>query len=77
MSPKNEARRSAAQIIEDAQRELTSKCLEVFGDEAVDMTTGKITAVSILHLANAKREEKAPAEGSKTDKVLKWAVSFL
>lgn len=40
------------------------------------MTTGKITAASILDLANAKREEKAPAEGSKTDKVLKWAVSF-
>lgn len=40
------------------------------------MTTGKITAVSILNLANAKREEKAPAEGSKIDKVLKWAVSF-
>ena len=40
------------------------------------MTTGKITAISILDLANAKREEKAPAEGSKTDKVLKWALSF-
>ena len=53
-----------------------SKCLEIFGDEAMDMTTGKITAASILDLANAKREEKAPAEGSKTDKVLKWAVSF-
>ena len=53
-----------------------SKCHEVFGDEAVDMTTGKITAASILDLANTKREEKAPAEGSKTDKVLKWAVSF-
>lgn len=52
------------------------KCLEVFGEKAVDMTTGKITAASILDLANANREEKAPAGGSKTDKVLKWAVSF-
>ena len=40
------------------------------------MITGKITAVSILDLADAKREEKAPAEGSKIDKLLKWVVSF-
>ena len=53
-----------------------SKCLEVFGNEAVDMTTGKIRAVSILDLENAKCEEKVSAGGSKTDKVLKWAVSF-
>ena len=51
-------------------------CLDIFGETAVEMTTGKVTAVSILDLTNAKREEKAPAEGSKTDKVLKWAVSF-
>ena len=44
---------------------------EVFGEEVVKMTTGKITAASILDLANAKREKKAPAEGSKIEKVRK------
>ena len=40
------------------------------------MATGKVTATSVLELAKVKREEKQPVEGSKTDKVLKWAVSF-
>lgn len=40
------------------------------------MTSGRVTAASVLALANSKRTEKAPVEGSKTDKVLKWAVSF-
>ena len=62
--------------MEDARNESISKCLEAFGEEARDMATGKVTAASVLELARAKREEKAPAEGSKTDKVLNWAVSF-
>ena len=39
------------------------------------MATGNFKAASVLELAKAKREEKAPAEGSKTDKVLKWAFA--
>lgn len=46
-----------------------SKCLEAFGEEARDMATGNFKAASVLELAKAKREEKAPTEGSKTDKV--------
>ena len=51
-------------------------CHEGFGEEAEEMTTGKIVAGSVLDLANVKREEKASAEGSKTGKVLKSAVLF-
>ena len=40
------------------------------------MATGKVTAASVLELVKVKREEKQLVEGSKTDKVLKWAVSF-
>ncbi|KAL2051050.1 hypothetical protein ABVK25_008644 [Lepraria finkii] len=72
----NVAAALAAQIAEVAQNESISKCLEAFGEEARDMATGNFKAASVLELAKAKREEKAPAEGSKTDKVLKWAVSF-
>lgn len=64
------------QNAKDAQAESVAKCLDAFKDEAVDTATGKVTAASVLALANIKREEKAPVEGSKTDKVLKWAVSF-
>ena len=55
---------------------MISKCLASFGEEAKDPATGDVTATSVLKLANAKRTEKVPVEGSKTDKVLKWAVSF-
>ena len=68
--------RTPAQIIKDAQELSIAECRKAFGKEAEDIISGEVTAASIFELANTKRVEKVPAEGSKTDKVLKWAVSF-
>ena len=45
-----------------------SKCLEIFGNEAMDMTTGKITAVSILDLQMPSVKRKPQRKAVKRTK---------
>jgi hypothetical protein len=67
---------SIKQIVQDAKREAIQDCLEAFGDDAKDITSGDVTAASVIQLANSEHLKKSPPPGSKMDKVLKCAVSF-